>query len=91
MGQIQIEASNLEVGHYLLPTIDYAFVRVTDSDGSLVPTSHLLLGTDFPFGQEIGLHYTLRGIVHYPRFTHDDRTAVLHGNAGRRVSTGVSN
>lgn len=48
-------------------------------------------GTDFPFGQEIGLRYTLRGIVHYRRFTDDDRTAVLHGNASRLFSAGVSN
>ena len=40
MGQIQIEASDLEDGLYLVPTFDYAFVRVADSDGSLVPTSH---------------------------------------------------
>jgi 6-methylsalicylate decarboxylase len=32
----------------------------------LVPTSHILLGTDFPFGQEIGLRYTLRGIERHP-------------------------
>jgi predicted TIM-barrel fold metal-dependent hydrolase len=48
---------------------------------SLVPPSHLLLGTDFPFGQEIGLRYTLRGLEQCPRFTDDDRTAVLQRNA----------
>ena len=50
---------------------------------SLVPTSHVLLGTDFPFGQEIGLQYTLRGIGQYPGFTDDDRAAVLQRNAGQ--------
>jgi predicted TIM-barrel fold metal-dependent hydrolase len=65
--------------------------HVLDALLALVPTSHLMLGTDFPFGQEIGLCYTLHGIIHYPRFTDDDRTAVLHGNAGRLFSTGVSN
>jgi predicted TIM-barrel fold metal-dependent hydrolase len=48
---------------------------------ALVPASHLLLGTDFPFGQEIGLRYTLRGIGHYPGFSDDDRAGVLRRNA----------
>jgi predicted TIM-barrel fold metal-dependent hydrolase len=38
-------------------------------------------GTDFPFGQEIGLRYTLDGIRNYPRFSDDDRTRVLTANA----------
>jgi predicted TIM-barrel fold metal-dependent hydrolase len=54
---------------------------VLDALTSLVPTSHILLGTDFPFGQEIGLQYTLRGIERYPGFGVDDRAAVLAGNA----------
>lgn len=43
---------------------------------------HLLFGTDFPFGQEIGLRYTLRGIGSYPGFSDDDRTGILrrHGD-----------
>ena len=54
---------------------------VLDALTALVPTSHILLGTDFPFGQEVGLRYTLRGIEHYPGFNDDDRTAILRGNA----------
>ena len=53
---------------------------------SLVPTSHILLGTDFPFGQEIGLRYTLRGIQRYPGFTDDDRAAILEHNANALVA-----
>ena len=55
--------------------------HVLDALLSLVPISHVLLGTDFPFGQEIGLQDTLRGITQYPGFTDDDRTAVLRRNA----------
>jgi predicted TIM-barrel fold metal-dependent hydrolase len=55
--------------------------HVLDALLSLVPRSHVLFGTDFPFGQEIGVRYTLRGIAQYPGFTDDDRTAVLHRNA----------
>jgi hypothetical protein len=40
MGQIHIDASELKDGHYLLPTFDYGFVRVIDSDGLAVPTYH---------------------------------------------------
>lgn len=40
MGRIEIDASTLRAGDYLLPTFDYGFVRVTDSDGSPVPTYH---------------------------------------------------
>jgi hypothetical protein len=39
------------------------------------------LGTDFPFGQEIGPQYTLRGIENYPGFGAGDCAAVLAGNA----------
>jgi 6-methylsalicylate decarboxylase len=57
-----------------------------DALTSLVPTSHILLGTDFPFGQEIGLQYTLRGIERYPGFSDDDRAAVLADNANDLLS-----
>ena len=59
---------------------------VLDPLTSLVPTSHILLGTDFPFGQEIGLRYTLRGIQRYPGFTDDDRAAILEHNANALVA-----
>ena len=58
---------------------------VLDALTSLVPTSHILLGTDFPFGQEIGLQYTLRGIERHPGFSDDDRVAILGGNASALV------
>jgi 6-methylsalicylate decarboxylase len=47
----------------------------------IAPTSHILLGTDFPFGQEIGLRYSLDGIGGYPGFSEADRASVLGGNA----------
>jgi len=54
---------------------------VLDALTAIVPTTKILLGTDFPFGQEIGLRYTLDGIHSYPRFSNDIRTQVLAGNA----------
>lgn len=48
---------------------------------SLVPTSQLLLGTDFPFGKEIGLRYTLRGLQDFGPYDGSDRDAIDHGNA----------
>ena len=54
---------------------------VLDALTAIVPTTHILLGTDFPFGQEIGLRYTLDGIRTYPHFTDSDRTQVLATNA----------
>jgi 6-methylsalicylate decarboxylase len=54
---------------------------VLDALTAIVPTTHILLGTDYPFGQEIGLRYTLDGIRHYSKFTGDDRTRVLTANA----------
>jgi 6-methylsalicylate decarboxylase len=47
----------------------------------LVPTSHLLLGTDYPMGQEIGLYYTLNGLDTYPGFSEVDRRCIKGGNA----------
>jgi len=40
MGQLQIDASELKDGHYMMPTFDYGFVQITDSEGVLVPKSH---------------------------------------------------
>lgn len=40
MGRIQIDARTLRAGHYALPTFDYAFVHVTDSEGLPVSTYH---------------------------------------------------
>jgi len=54
---------------------------VLDALTAIVPTTHILLGTDFPFGQEIGLRYTLDGIHTYRHFTDSDRTQVLATNA----------
>jgi predicted TIM-barrel fold metal-dependent hydrolase len=54
---------------------------VLDALTAIAPTTHILLGTDFPFGQEIGLRYTLDGIRDYPRFSDDDRIHVLTTSA----------
>jgi predicted TIM-barrel fold metal-dependent hydrolase len=77
-----------QIANFYFDTALSTTPHVLDALLALVPTSHLLLGTDFPFGQEIGLSYTLRGIVHYPHFSDDDRIAVLHGNAVRLLSAG---
>ncbi|HEY7018885.1 MAG TPA: amidohydrolase family protein [Gaiellaceae bacterium] len=45
----------------------------------LVPTCRLLLGTDFPIGQEIGLRVTLDGIERFPGF----EVGELRANAER--------
>jgi aminocarboxymuconate-semialdehyde decarboxylase len=50
---------------------------------ALVPTSRVLLGTDFPMGQEIGIHVTLSGLQRYEGFTDAQRAAVRSGNAAR--------
>lgn len=60
---------------------------VLDALTAITPTTRILLGTDFPFGQEIGLRYTLDGIRDYPRFTDQDRALVLHANAQSLLAT----
>ena len=50
---------------------------------AVVPTSRLLLGTDFPMGQEIGIHITLSGLEGYDGFTDAERASVRSGNAAR--------
>ena len=62
---------------------------VLDALTTLVPVSHILLGTDFPFGQQIGLRYTLRGIQRYSRFDDDERAAVLRKNASDSLGLGT--
>jgi len=64
--------------------------HVLDALLSLVPTSQLLLGTDFPFGQEIGLQYTIRGIARYSGFSDEDRTAVMRRNARQLLRRAAS-
>lgn len=52
-----------------------------DALTAITATDHILLGTDFPFGQEIGLRYTLDGIRDYPRFAAEQHKLVLESNA----------
>ena len=71
-----------------LATLHYDVALSTDRQAlcgltRLVPASRLLLGTDFPMGQEIGAHVTLRGVDSFPGFTEADRSAVRSGNAAR--------
>lgn len=47
----------------------------------LVPTSHLLLGSDFPFAQEVGARYALEGLAAYPGFSAQERRAIESENA----------
>jgi 6-methylsalicylate decarboxylase len=49
----------------------------------LVPTTQLLLGTDYPMAQEVGAHVALTGVERFPGFTAADRVAVRSGNAAR--------
>jgi predicted TIM-barrel fold metal-dependent hydrolase len=48
---------------------------------ALVPPAQLLLGTDFPMGQEIGVHLTLDGLDHFDGLSEEQRDAVRAGNA----------
>jgi predicted TIM-barrel fold metal-dependent hydrolase len=49
----------------------------------LVPPSQLLVGTDFPMGQGIGVHVTLTGLARSGGFSAAERRAVRSTNAGR--------
>ena len=53
----------------------------------LIPPTQLLLGTDYPIGQEIGAHVTLTGIARFAGFTSDDRAAVEGLTAARLLPT----
>jgi predicted TIM-barrel fold metal-dependent hydrolase len=48
---------------------------------TVVPSDHILLGTDFPFGQEIGVQYTSDGLNRYNHFTEGELAGILAGNA----------
>lgn len=47
----------------------------------LVPTSHVLLGTDYPFAQEVGARYVVNGLAAYTAFSDQDRQAIESKNA----------
>jgi len=47
----------------------------------LVPASRVLLGTDFPFGQEIGVRYSLDGLATYEGFGEEERAMIESGTA----------
>lgn len=49
----------------------------------LVPSSRILLGTDYPFAREIGITSTLAGLERHPGFDETDRDAIAAGNARR--------
>src|SRR5215208_229540 len=56
------------------PTVLSALLR-------LVPPSRVLLGTDYPFAQEIGVRYALNGLAAYERFGDEERATIEAGTA----------
>jgi predicted TIM-barrel fold metal-dependent hydrolase len=60
-----------------------ANATVLSSLQRLVPASHILLGTDYPFAQEIGVRYSLDGIAAYAGFSEQDRKDVESNNASK--------
>jgi 6-methylsalicylate decarboxylase len=60
-----------------------ANVTVLSSLQRLVPASHILLGTDYPFAQETGVRYSLDGIAAYAGFSEQDRKDVESNNASK--------
>jgi Amidohydrolase len=56
---------------------------------ALVPTSQLLLGTDYPMAQEIGLYVSLDGINTYAAFSDADRRRIKRDNAPRLLGPSV--
>jgi len=47
----------------------------------LVPASRVLLGTDYPFAQEIGVRYALNGLAAYEGFGEAERAMIESGTA----------
>ena len=47
----------------------------------LVPASRILLGTDYPFAQEVGVRYSLDGLTAYEGFGEEERTTIESGTA----------
>jgi len=52
----------------------------------LVDPSHILFGSDYPFGPEISVLATVRGIENYDGFDDAARSLVQYGNAQRLLS-----
>ncbi len=46
----------------------------------LVPTSQILLGSDYPFAQETGVRYALSGLAAYAGFSEQDRQDIECSN-----------
>jgi predicted TIM-barrel fold metal-dependent hydrolase len=51
----------------------------------LVSSTQIVLGTDYPMAQEIGVATTLSGLPAHPGFTDCDRRAIEGDNARRLV------
>jgi predicted TIM-barrel fold metal-dependent hydrolase len=47
----------------------------------LVPASHVLFGTAYPFAQEIGVRYSLDGLAAYEAFGEEEREMIESGTA----------
>jgi hypothetical protein len=57
----------------------------------LVPASRVLLGTDYPFAQEIGVRYALNGLAAYEGFSEAEGAMIESGTAlalGHRLGPG---
>ena len=53
----------------------------------LVPASRVLLGTDYPFAQEIGVRYSLDGLGAYEGFGEEERAMIYFGQPDRVAHT----
>jgi 6-methylsalicylate decarboxylase len=56
----------------------------------LVPSTHILLGTDYPMAQEIGVASTLAGLEAHSGFDDDDRRAI-EGDGARHLFPRLNN